>query len=376
MKWRYGAVTTDLSSVLRPPSSVLCPHPRMGIALNLRRLRGLATAVALLVLAVVAPVAQAQRSGSVQRDVSVERIEIRSQAIETFDPREAGRTNFGALTFRGGLILESDHRAFGGLSGLRVAADGRFLSVSDKGTWLRGRIVARNGRPIAITDAEIAPILGADGRPLRRRGWYDAEALAWDNGAAYVGIERVNQILRFDYAKDGLHARGQPIAVPPGVKTLPHNQGIECLAVAPAGTPLAGALIALSERGLDARGNLLGFLIGPGGGTFTLKRSDEFDVSDCAFTPRGDLLVLERRFSWMSGLAMRIRGVPLAALKPGALADGRQLIFADMGAQIDNMEGLSVHRATDGALVLTVVSDDNFSPLQRTLLLQFTLIGE
>jgi len=73
MKWRYGAVTTDLSSVLRPPSSVLCPHPRMGITLNLRRLRGLATAVALLVLAVVAPVAQAQRSGSVQRDVSVER---------------------------------------------------------------------------------------------------------------------------------------------------------------------------------------------------------------------------------------------------------------------------------------------------------------
>jgi hypothetical protein len=68
--------------------------------------------------------------------------------------------------------------------------------------------------------------------------------------------------------------------------------------------------------------------------------------------------------------------VPLAALKPGALADGRQLIFVDMGAQIDNMEGLSVHRATDGALVLTVVSDDNFSPLQRTLLLQFTLIGE
>ena len=44
-----------------------------------------------------------------------------------------------------------------------------------------------------------------------------------------------------------------------------------------------------------------------------------------------------------------------------------------MGHQIDNMEGLSVHRAADGALVLTLISDDNFSPLQRTLLLQFTL---
>jgi hypothetical protein len=341
----------------------------LGVALNYRRLRGLATAVALLVLAAAAPV-QAQRVGS------VERIVIRSQAIEAFDPRETGRTNFGALTFRGGLILESDHRAFGGLSGLHVAADGRFLSVTDKGTWLRGRIVARNGRPIAIADAEIAPILGADGRPLSRRGWYDAEALAWDDGTAYVGIERVNQIVRFDYAKDGLVARGQPIAVPPAVRTWPHNQGIECLAAAPAGTPLAGTLIALSERGLDAHGNLLGFLIGAAGGPFTLRRRDEFDVSDCALTPRGDLLVLERRFSWTSGLAMRIRGVPVAALKPGALVDGKQLIVADMGHQIDNMEGLSVHRAADGALVLTLVSDDNFSPLQRTLLLQFTLIGE
>jgi hypothetical protein len=47
-----------------------------------------------------------------------------------------------------------------------------------------------------------------------------------------------------------------------------------------------------------------------------------------------------------------------------------------MGYQIDNMEGLSVHRTADGALVLTLISDDNFSPLQRTILLQFTLAGE
>ena len=47
-----------------------------------------------------------------------------------------------------------------------------------------------------------------------------------------------------------------------------------------------------------------------------------------------------------------------------------------MGHQIDNMEGLSVHRDSSGALVLTLISDDNFSPLQRTLMLQFTLVGE
>ena len=47
-----------------------------------------------------------------------------------------------------------------------------------------------------------------------------------------------------------------------------------------------------------------------------------------------------------------------------------------MGYQIDNMEGLSVHRTPDNELVLTLVSDDNFSFLQRTILLQFTLLEQ
>jgi hypothetical protein len=70
---------------------------------------------------------------------------------------------------------------------------------------------------------------------------------------------------------------------------------------------------------------------------------------------------------------MRIRSVPLADVKPGALLDGPALITGDLAHQIDNMEGLSVHRAPGGALVLTLISDDNFSALQRTVLLQFTL---
>ena len=63
-------------------------------------------------------------------------------------------------------------------------------------------------------------------------------------------------------------------------------------------------------------------------------------------------------------------------MKPGALLDGPALIFADLNFQIDNMEGLAVHRAATGELVLTLISDDNFSPIQRNVLLQFTLVGE
>jgi hypothetical protein len=306
-----------------------------------------------------------------------QRIEIRAQAIEAFDPRDSSRLQFGPLTFRGGLVLTSPHRDFGGVSTLRVMPDGaRFLALTDKGHWLRARIVYRGRQPIAITDAEMAPLLGADGRPLNRRGWYDSEALADDGtGMLYVGFERVHQIARFNYARDGLLARAQPIPQPPGFKSLPSNRSIECLAIPPRGLPLAGNLIAISERGLDAAGNILGWLIGLGStasvGTFTVKRTDEFDVSDCTVAPSGELLLLERRFSWARGLAMRIRRVPLGNVRSGAVLYGRDLIFADMGYQIDNMEGMSLHRAANGALVLTLISDDNFSALQRTMLLQF-----
>jgi hypothetical protein len=333
--------------------------------------------LAILVLALIPAAAQPPRE-LVRDSGGVQRIDIRAQAIEAFDPRNTSLKRFGALDFRGGLMLESPAKEFGGISALRVGADGQsFISVTDKGNWLRGRIVYRGSTPIAITDAEMAPILGPDRRPLKSRGWYDTESLAVDGGTVYVGIERVHRIVRFDYGRDGLLARGIPISVPLGFRKLPSNGSLECLVMPPQGGPLGGTLIAVSEKGLDANGNIQGFLIGGGAdGSFSLKRSDDFDVSDCALTPKGKLLILERRFSWTSGLAMRIRSVPLAALKPGATVDGPELIAADMGSQIDNMEGLSVHRAPDGALVLTMISDDNFSPLQRTVLLQFTLTGE
>jgi hypothetical protein len=50
------------------------------------------------------------------------------------------------------------------------------------------------------------------------------------------------------------------------------------------------------------------------------------------------------------------------------------LFAADLGHEIDNMEGIDAHVTAEGETVLTLVSDDNFSLLQRTLLLQFTLV--
>jgi hypothetical protein len=306
-------------------------------------------------------------------------IKVQAKTIDSFLPREPDQRRFGPLEFRGGLELTSDYPRFGGFSALKMAPDGEhFVSLTDKGYWLTGRIVYDRERPVRIADAEMAPVLGADGRPLDARGWHDTESLAERDGMFYVGIEGVNRIVRFDFAKNGVRSRAAVVPTPPGIATLPNNKGLEALAFAPRNSKLAGTLIAFSERGLDAAGNLKAFLIGgPTPGDFSVKRRDDFDISDCTVLPSGDLLLLERRFSLLrGGIAMRLRRLAVADIKPGALVDGPILFFADMGYQIDNMEGLSTHRTAAGDLILTMISDDNFSFLQRTILLQFKLIEE
>ncbi len=305
------------------------------------------------------------------------RIEIQAKPIEAFDPREPSKKRFGSLVFRGGLELSSAHKQFGGLSGVRVSADGRLLAITDRANWLRGRIVYRGEAPVGVADAEMGPMLYTDGRPITARGWYDTEAVAEDGAFVYVSLERVHRILKFDYGKRGLLSRATLVPVPSEMAKLVSNRGVECLAVAPKGTAIAGALIAVAERSLDASKNTRGFLIGgPQPGLFSVKLTDEFDIVDCAISPAMDLLLLERHFSWRRGVAMRLRRVPLSEVVPGAALEGSVLLSADMGFQIDNMEGLSVHRASNGDTVLTLVSDDNFSIIQRTILLQFTLLAQ
>ena len=79
-----------------------------------------------------------------------------------------------------------------------------FISLSDHGRWFQGRLIYEGTRPVAIADAVMAPILGPDGQALAAHGWGDTESIADDGGTLYVGIETVNQIVQFDYGKDGL----------------------------------------------------------------------------------------------------------------------------------------------------------------------------
>ncbi len=309
------------------------------------------------------------QSNSLAGDVG---IEIQSEPIAAFDLGDSSRTVFGALEFRGGLVLKSSAKTFGGISALRVQKDGaHFIALSDRSTWLRGRIEYKDNRPIGIVDAAMAPILNADGKPEPP---FDSESIAQDGDTLYVGTERNNRILRFNYGKEGFLARCEPIPVPPGIVSLPFNQGLEALVYVPGELPLAGALLSLSENGQDEAGNLKAFIVGgPNPGDFAVKRTDSYSISDAALLPSGDLLILERKYSMDRGTSMRIRRIPLADIKPGAIVDGPIIIEADTRYQIDNMEALSVHRTSSGETLLTLMSDNNFSPTQRTVLLQFLL---
>ena len=303
-------------------------------------------------------------------------IEVNARPLPSFDTRDHSRVRFGSLQYRSGLILTSRFPGFGGLSGLRLDARGeRFISFSDKGTWFTGRIVYKGREMTGLDDVEAAPMLGPDGRPITARGWFDSESIALDGSYVYIGLERVNRVLRFDFSKGFTRSRGEIVPVPPAVRKLPFNKGLEALVFVPKDLPLAGTLIAISERGLDADGNLMAFLIGgPAPGQFSLRRTNNFDVSDAVLLPAGDLLVLERKFSMLEGVAIRIRRIPLKSVCPGAVVDGPSVFEADLGQEIDNMEGIDAHVTPEGDTVLTMVSDDNFSMIQRTLLLQFTLM--
>ena len=333
------------------------------------RIRPLPLAFAFLLAVAVAPFAQSLPPGPIRVDAT---------PISSFSRAEPDRRRFGQLEFRGGLALTSNSDRFGGISGFRIDPDGRkFLAITDRAFWLRGRIVVDGDRPTAVVDAEMAPMLGADGKPLNGTRVYDTEALARADGTVFVSIERVHRLVRFDLGRDGFAARALPVAGPNGMRDLPSNQGIESLVFVPKPFPLGGSLIAISERGLDSNGNVRGFLVGgPSPGTFSVSRSNDFDITDAALTPAGDLLILERHFSFTRGVGMRIRRVPLAEIKPGALLTGTVLVEADNAHQIDNMEAIDVHGNAAGETIVTIVSDDNFSPLQRTLLLRFALIED
>ncbi len=98
-----------------------------------------------------------------------------------------------------------------------------------------------------------------------------------------------------------------------------------------------------------------------------------FTPTGAARLPDGDVIVLERRFTLLGGLAARLLRLEAAALRPGAALGGRELARLGPPLSVDNMEGIATRRGPGGETLIYLISDDNFHPLQRTLLLMFEL---
>lgn len=303
---------------------------------------------------------------------------VEATAITAFHPGST-ETRFGALEFVGGLELSSSEPLFGAWSAIRFLPDGeRFLGVLDTGHWLSGRIGRdAQGRLSGLSDVTIAPMLDADGRGDQSKYEVDAESLAIRGDDVLVGYEQLHRVSGYRPLSAIETARPFRMAfpLPFPVGELRNNGGLETLALSPKTSPLQGGLVTVAEKSVDGNGDLFaGILDGPLKGAFRVVAHDGFDVTDGAFLPDGDLLLLERRFTFASGVGLRIRRIDGASLKPGAVVDGDIILQAGMDEEIDNMEGLDVVRGADGSTRIILVSDDNHSILQRSLMLEFRLV--
>jgi hypothetical protein len=241
--------------------------------------------------------------------------------------------------------------------------------ASDHGTIWRATLEHEDARLTGFADWQVAALGGVAGDPPAR---IDAEALADDaTGGLVVAVEGALPLRRI--------ARDDPTAAEPlpAADLLSEagadvgNTGIEALA-----TLQGGALLALSEGIFAAPGELAAWLIEDG--RVTPLR---YLVSD-GFVPTGadrlddTIYIVERRFSLPDGgFASRVVALDVEQVRQGGPLRAHPLAQLGRPAISENFEGIGVRRGADGRPLIYLVSDDNFLPLQRTLLLQFSLAG-
>ncbi|UPY37053.1 esterase-like activity of phytase family protein [Sediminicoccus sp. KRV36] len=275
------------------------------------------------------------------------------------------------LTPLGALRLNTPAWGFGGFSGLHLAPDLTLTAISDLGRWWRAPLLLREGRLIGLGDVRHGPLRDAAGAVLRRGGQGDAESLVrLANGEWLVGFERRHRILRY---RD-LGGPGQPVELPPGLAEAPHNGGLEGLGLLRDGRLLALAEQLPGEAGPESRAAWLGTRQGPGIAwqPASYMPAPGLEPTDLAGLPDGGALVLERRFSLFGGFTARLAHLPAAMLRgPGPFLAETWLDLPP-DAPAENWEGVAVARH-GGRLLVALISDDNQSLLQETLLLLYAM---
>jgi hypothetical protein len=290
------------------------------------------------------------------------------------DPAHPHRTRFGDLTLLSSFVLRSAAVQFGGFSGLAVDPSGNVLyAVSDHGYGWSARLRHNTqARLIDLRAWEMMPLRMPQGTATQSRQ-RDAEALVREpDGAWLVAFEHVHRVWRYPPSTVPFAAMPEAVAMPAELAQAPSNGGLEAM------TRLVdGRLLVLTESFEDAQGDYKGWIVTSSGfDTITYVPHDGFRPTDLATLPGGDVLLLERRYRLALGVAIRIRRIAGASIRPQARLRGRELLHLKPPLAVDNFEGLAVRATSDSEALLYLISDDNFNAVQRTLLLQFRLGGE
>lgn len=277
------------------------------------------------------------------------------------DEANPARLEIGQMRYAGGWVLTSNSEAFGGFSGLVIQPEQKHLiAISDKGDWLETEFDAHAG-----SIAELGSMQPYFDDPDLAKVDRDSESvISWDSGLA-VSFEfnhRVEWI-----AKPGEVGKPLPAAQHADFSAWGGNSGTEAMV-----RLSNGDLLLFSERGKNVAGELRAILANETSASpLAFKPPHNFAPTDAALLPDGDVLVLLRRFSLVDGVAAKIVRIDQSSIKVGGTIVGAELLHLPPRLTVDNMEGLDIVQLNDETVRLIMISDDNFLPVQRTLLLMF-----
>jgi len=287
------------------------------------------------------------------------------------------------IRLRGALVLdktEVDGYQARQLSALAWDADaGLLYALSDDGYLVHLSPRFTNGMLEGVDFMAAHPLREADGSPVRGDG-ADSEGLAIigaDNGVAgdtelLISFEVQPRLLRYTPDGELLETVELPEPLADAARYAGSNSGLEAVAV----HPLHGVLVAPEARLTgDASDTLPIFALDGGEWRYQPLDARYSAIVGIEVTPEGDLTILERRYkSIFSAVIFSLRRLHMHEAPAGSAPPVSDIArFSNReGWRVDNFEGIARHRGNRWF----IVSDDNRSAIQRTVLVYFEVLGD
>ena len=313
-----------------------------------------------------------------QTYIAPEEIELGSLNVpsnENSKFAELSGVELDGVSFVAGYHLTSDDPRFGGLSGLAAPKWGELVAVTDQGefVWI-GLDETTASAPLT---AAMATMRGASGEPLGSgKKDQDAEGLAIRDGLAIVSFERRHRVEAFDLNSCGAAARAAPIMSLSEAVYMPRvkeNGGLEALALSPEG----GLILGLETPKDDAAPLSMSPSTGVADFSILLEQPEDHRMTGADFVQtsfeQGTLFSLHRAYSPIRGARIALQSSEADKTEDmgWSLSAPKTLVTLAMPGPVDNFEGVAAIANPEGGIRLYIVSDNNFSPTQRTLLYIF-----